>query len=101
MVPGEKRSHDRRVVSYPVRVEAGADAVLDGSIENLGALGALVLTSNLETHLEVGLEVRLLIDVPDGGGLEAEGVILRLDQEFAAGEIRRAFAVKFKSPLDL
>ncbi|MHC4932843.1 MAG: PilZ domain-containing protein [Planctomycetota bacterium] len=91
----EKRSHRRKVVRFAVRVTLEGGKVFDGMVENLGKLGALVTTSDLETPLEVGGKLDLEIEMPDGSKVETAGEILRLDQEFSQGEIRRALAVRF------
>jgi len=89
----EKRAHRRSPVALPVRVRAG-EAEMDGTIDNLGALGALISTSNLEAFLEVGDAVQLSIETT-GGPVEVDGVILRIDQEFTGGDIHRTIAVRF------
>jgi hypothetical protein len=89
----EKRAHKRTPVALPVRVRAG-EAEMDGTIDNLGALGALISTANLEALLEVGGAVQLSIETADGR-VDVDGVILRIDQEFTGGDIRRTIAVRF------
>jgi len=96
----EKRAHERAVTDLSVTVRCGGGAVLKGTVENLGALGALVSTPDLEAALDVGDKVTLSMPNASGGATEVEGEILRLEQEFAAGDIRRAFAVRFSEPFD-
>ncbi|MHC4547256.1 MAG: PilZ domain-containing protein [Planctomycetota bacterium] len=91
----EKRAHQRTAVAYPVRVRSTSGAEYEGTVENLGALGALVSTVDLEASIVVGDRVKLSIETPEGDLVEAVGEILRLEQEFARGEIRRSFAVRF------
>jgi hypothetical protein len=35
------------------------------------------------------------------GAIEAEGQVLRIEQEFSEGDIRLAFAVRFRAPIEL
>ena len=91
----EKRSHKRQVVHFAARVTLPGGKAFDGMVENLGKLGALVTTADLETPLEVGGSLDLAIERPDGSEVAAKGEILRLDQEFSAGEIRRTLAIRF------
>ena len=96
----DKRAHERAVTDLAVTVRGSGGAVLKGTVENLGSLGALVSTLDLEAALDVGDKVTLVLQAR-GRTVEAEGEILRLEQEFAAGDIRRAFAVRFTEPVDL
>jgi hypothetical protein len=92
----EKRAHERRSVRYAVRIRLSDGRRIDGCVENLGPLGAFVSTSDLEAHLEIGDHVALEIDLGgDREPAEAHGEVLRLEQEFSAGDIRRSFAVRF------
>ena len=91
----EKRAHERLVVRYRVEIRLGASNPIPGRVENLGTLGAFVTTLELEPHIEVGDLVELVIWVPEKEPFTVAGQVLRLDQEFAEGDIRRAFAVKF------
>jgi len=79
----------------PVLVRVASGSELSGKVENLGALGALVTTSDLEVAIVVGDQVTLVIDTPDRGQVEAAGEVLRLEQEFTGTDIRRSFAVRF------
>ena len=101
MAAGEKRAHARSNVRYACRVRLAEGRVLDGCVENLGVLGALVSTSDLEAGFDVGDHVGLTIEVPEHGPVDVEGEVLRLEQEFAAGDIRRAFAVRFNTSFAL
>lgn len=94
MTAEEKRSHERAVVRHKVTVQPSGGGDFEGFVENLGALGALVTTTELEAPLEIGQRVTLRFD-GEGGRRSIAGRILRLEQEFAGGEIRRAFAVRF------
>ena len=96
----EKRQHDRAVVRYPVRSRVG-EAAISGTVENLGALGALISTVELEPHLEVGSGLDLTITIADQGAVEVSGQILRVDQEFVGGEVQRAFAVRFDRAIEI
>jgi len=96
----EKRASERRAVRYAVRIRLADGRRIDGCVENLGELGAFVSTGDLEAHLEIGDHVVLEIEMGGDGRrddrpVEAQGEVLRLEQEFAAGDIRRSFAVRF------
>ena len=100
-VTREKRQHDRVVARYPVQIRAGEAATLAGTVENLGALGALISTVELEPHLDVGSELGLTMTIPGKGDVEVSGRILRVDQEFVDGEVQRAFAVRFDQAIEI
>jgi hypothetical protein len=92
----EKRASERRSVRYAVRIRLADGRRIDGCVENLGVLGAFVSTGDLEAHLEIGDHVVLEIEMGEAEKpVEAQGEVLRLEQEFAAGDIRRSFAVRF------
>ena len=97
----EKRAHERLVVRYRVEIHIGEGKPIPGRVENLGALGAFVTTLELEPHIEVGDMVELTIWVPEKEPFSVQGQVLRLDQEFAEGDIRRAFAVKFAHSVEI
>jgi len=100
MTGPERRSQKRERVDYPVRIRVASDEVFDGIVDNLGANGALVVTSYLEAALDVGTTVTLEIDTGKGIAV-AEGQVLRIEQEFAEGDIRLSFAVRFSRTLEL
>jgi hypothetical protein len=83
-------------VGLPVQVRSASGGEFDGKVENLGALGALVSTPDLEVAIVVGDQVTLVIEMPDRGPIEAVGEVLRLEQEFTGHDIRRSFAVRFE-----
>lgn len=99
----EKRAHERIPARYPVEVRCPSGATLAGTVENIGSLGALITTLDLETDLEVGDKVHLSISMPNlrggSGPVRVTGEVLRLEQEFTGGDIRRAFAVRFDDPV--
>jgi len=99
----DKRASDRVRVRYPVEVACPNGARIEGIVENLGALGALVTTLDLESGLEVGDRVFLTIQMPglhgSPGPVRVYGEVLRLEQEFSGGDIRRNFAVRFDEPV--
>jgi len=99
MVPDERRSHERTATNLPVEVETAEGARFAGTIENIGEYGVFVSTADLETPLATGAQVTLRFRTEAHGDVTRAGEVLRLDQEFAAGEIRRSFAVKFGEPL--
>ncbi len=97
----EKRQHERVVARYPVQICVGEEATISGTVENLGALGALISTVELEPPLDIGSELDLTIAVSGKGAIEVSGKILRVDQEFVDGEVRRAFAVRFDQAIEI
>ncbi len=97
----EKRQHERVVARHPVQIRVGDAATISGTVENLGALGALISTIELEPPLDVGSELDLAIVVSGKGAIEVSGQILRVDQEFVGGEVRRAFAVRFDQAIEI
>jgi hypothetical protein len=99
MAGDEKRAHERAIVRYPVQIRVDGQEIA-GTVENLGALGALITTVELEPQLEVGQRVGLTIAVSGGGSVDAAGEVLRVDQEFAGGEIRRTFAIRFDTAVE-
>ncbi|MCK6459367.1 MAG: PilZ domain-containing protein [Planctomycetes bacterium] len=99
MAGPERRSQRRERVDYPVRIRSGEEE-FDGSVDNLGANGALIVTSHLEAALDVGAAVSLEIDMGNGP-VSVDGEVLRIEQEFAEGDVRLAFAVRFSRPIDL
>jgi hypothetical protein len=100
MTGHERRSQRRERVGFPVRIRLASGEEFDGVIDNLGANGALIATSYLEAALDVGTEVTLEIDTGKGVA-RAAGEVLRIEQEFAEGDIRLAFAVRFSEPLEI
>ena len=101
MSSDERRAHERAVTQLPVRIENADGAVLEGVIENIGEYGVFVSTADLESSLESGARVTLRFELPGGGEVERSGEVLRLDQEFSGGDIRRSFAVKFDEAIDV
>ncbi|MEM8883953.1 MAG: PilZ domain-containing protein [Planctomycetota bacterium] len=99
MVPEERRAHERIETSLPVRVEVASGRSFDGTIENIGEYGVFVSTLDLETAFDVAETLTLRFTREDGTEVTAKGSVVRVDQEFTAGDIRRAFAVKFDEPL--
>ncbi|MCZ6573816.1 MAG: PilZ domain-containing protein [Planctomycetota bacterium] len=95
----ERRAFERARVAYTARVRRG-DEQLEATVENLGGLGALLATADLEVPLEPGDAIVLNIALPDRDPVDVEGEILRVEQELTGGEVRRAFAVRFLSPID-
>jgi len=100
MAGPERRSQRRERVDYPVRIRTASGEDFDGIVDNLGANGALVVTSHLEAALDVGAKVEIEIDTGKGVA-NAEGEVLRIEQEFAEGDIRLAFAIRFLKPIEL
>ena len=97
----ERRAHERAAARLPVAIVNAAGAVVDGVIENIGEYGVFVSTADLESHLESGSRVTLRFRLPSGEDVERTGEVLRLDQEFSGGDIRRSFAVRFDEAIDV
>jgi len=100
MTGREQRAHERTTVKWPVAIQKEAGSEFPGTVENLGALGALVSSPELEPSLVIGDRVTLRLE-HDGTTISAAGEIVRVDQEFAAGDIRRTFAVKFDAEIEI
>ena len=92
----ERRAHERVSVTIEARLRLASGKELTGRIENIGDLGAYVSTADLDGSIEVGDSVTVIFD-KDGETVERTGEVLRHDQEFTGGEIRRAVAVRFTS----
>ncbi len=97
----EKRQHERTVVRYPARITVGESHEIAATVENLGVLGALISTVELEPHVDVGTELAMVIAVSGQGPIDVTGEVLRVDQEFAGGEVRRTFAVRFSTAIEI
>ncbi len=100
MAGPERRQQKRERVDFPVRIRLGSGEEFEGLVDNLGTNGALVATPHLEAALEVGARLTLRIDTGKGA-VQAEGEVLRIEQEFAEGDIRLSFAVRFTRPIKL
>jgi hypothetical protein len=98
-VSQEKRAHERIVARFPAELKTADGRTVKGRAENLGPLGVLVTTQDLEIPIVVGDELGLTLWLPDREPLETRGEVLRADQEFAEGDLRRTFAVKFDAPV--
>ena len=101
MLPDERRAHERAATSLPVEITVASGTVIEGTIENIGQFGVFISTADLETVLDSGAPVKLRFTLPDGEQIEREGDVLRLDQEFTAGDIRRSFAVRFDDAIEV
>ncbi len=99
MVPGEKREHARVTVNYPARVEVEGAGAFDAVIENVGSMGALLASSDIEVPMESGTFVQLVIAMGALGEVRVRGEVVRSDQELAGADIRRIFAVRFDTPI--
>lgn len=97
----ERRAHERAVSDLPVEIRGADGVTIEGVIENIGEYGVFVSTADLESPLEVGARVTLRFRPSNGEEVERAGEVLRLDQEFAGGDIRRSFAVRFDTPIDV
>ena len=97
----DKRAHQRQTATYPVHVGLEGGGEFEGVVENIGTLGALIATNEIEIPLDSGQRVSLRILLEGDQGIAVSGEIVRVEQELAAGEIRRALAVRFDEPLDL
>ncbi|MFQ5844066.1 MAG: PilZ domain-containing protein [Planctomycetota bacterium] len=95
----ERRAYERARVQYQARARCDDGRELLATVENLGGLGALLATADLDVALEPGESVALEIEIPDRGPVAVRGEILRVEQELTGGEVRRAIAVRFLQPL--
>jgi len=96
----ERRAHERESVTIEARLRLACGKELPARIENIGEFGAYVSTAELDGSIEVGDIVQLFHDSADGaesGEAERSGEVLRHDQEFTGGEIRRAVAIRFET----
>ncbi|MHC4953975.1 MAG: PilZ domain-containing protein [Planctomycetota bacterium] len=93
----ERRAHERTAADLTAEVRLGSGTVLAARIENMGELGVYISTADLDGVIEVGDQVTIAFE-RDGQSVERTGEVLRHDQEFTGGEIRRAFAVRFVNP---
>lgn len=100
MTGDERRAFERHAVQATARVTLPSGTELECRVENLGELGVYLSTSELDGVIEVGDQVRVVVS-RDSGTVERSGEVLRHDQEFAGGEIRRAFAVRFDASIDV
>jgi len=99
MAGPEKREHRRVPVKYEARVRLMGGEEFDAGVENLGAMGALLSTIDLDATMEVGDHVELRIAMGPRGEVRVPGEVVRVDQELDEAEIRRAFAVRFDVPI--
>lgn len=99
MAAPEKRGHERVRVRYPARLRVGGGQAVEAVVENLGAMGALLTTAELEVPMEVGDRAELSIEMGARGKVAVPGEIVRIDQELMGAEIRRAVAVRFDVPV--
>ncbi|MHC4960040.1 MAG: PilZ domain-containing protein [Planctomycetota bacterium] len=96
----EKRAHERVVARFPVEIKTSDGRMIKGRAENLGQLGVLLTTPDLEAPIAMGDSVGLTLWLPEREPFEARGQVLRVDQEFAEGDLRRTFAIKFDEPVE-
>jgi len=101
MAHDERRAHERTAANIPVTIETPGGGTMEGTIENMGQFGIFVSTTDLETALGTGARVTARFTVAGGESVERAGEVLRLDQEFAGGDIRRSFAVRFDEAIDV
>jgi hypothetical protein len=99
MAAPEKRGHERVRVRYPATLRVAGGASIEAVVENLGAMGALLSTADLEVPMEVGDRAELSIEMGARGMVVVPGEIVRVDQELSGADIRRACAVRFDVPV--
>ena len=100
MSGAERRAFERFETQLPARVTLPSGTELECQVENIGELGVYLSTADLDGVIEVGDTVTVRI-TREGSKIERGGQVLRHDQEFTSGEIRRAFAVRFDEPIDV
>jgi len=94
MTGDDRRAFERIDARLPARVILSSGKELEGRVENVGELGVYLSTTELDGVIEVGDKVTVSYDHA-GNRVERTGEVLRHDQEFSGGEIRRAIAVRF------
>ena len=97
MTGDERRAFERIDARLPARVTLGSGKEFDARIENVGELGLYLSTGELDGTIEVGVKVTVAFDHA-GKRIERTGEVLRHEQEFTGGEIRRALAIRFDEP---
>jgi hypothetical protein len=96
----DRRAFERFDAQHPARATLPSGAELECRVENIGELGVYLSTADLDGVIEVGDVVTVALE-RNGVTLERKGEVLRHDQEFTSGEIRRSFAVRFAEPIEL
>ena len=96
----ERRAVERLDTQLPARATLPSGAEIECRVENIGELGVYLSTADLDGVIEVGDTVTVNI-VRDGTKIDRSGQVLRHDQEFTSGEIRRSFAVRFDEPIEV
>ena len=96
----ERRAYERFDAALPARATLPSGAEVECRVENIGELGVYLSTADLDGVIEVGDTVRVSV-VRDGVTIERDGQVLRHDQEFTSGEIRRSFAIRFDEPIEV
>ena len=90
----DRRAHVRISVIIEAKLHLASGGELPARIENIGEFGAYVSTDKLDGLIEVGDKVTLSYE-QNGKRFDRPGEVLRHDQEFTGGEIRRAVAIRF------
>ena len=96
----ERRAFERFDTSLPARVTLPSGAEIECRVENIGELGVYLSTAELDGAIEDGDRLTVFVE-RDGKTIERTGEVLRHDQEFTGGEIRRSFAVRFDKPIEI
>ena len=94
MASDERRAHERKRADISVHVTLTDDATFEGRIENIGEYGVFFTSTNLDSSIEAGDKLALRFQYK-GTDFERDGSVVRIDQEFSAGEVRRSIAIRF------
>jgi hypothetical protein len=99
----ERRIHSRLPTHVPARVLHGGEC-LDGTVENIGEGGVFFATEILEQPVDEGSDVDVEIRGTRDGvpvTLRIPGTILRTERYFDGAAVVRAFAIRFREPIQL
>ncbi len=98
MTSDERRAHERKRADLPVHGTLTGGATMEGRIENIGEYGVFFTSTDLDCSIEAGDRMSLRFRYQDSD-FERDGIVVRIDQEFAAGEVRRSIAIRFEVPI--
>lgn len=99
-MPDERRRTERVAVQVPARLRLGGGREAAVTIRNVGELGMLVSSTDLELEIHEGeralLEHPRLVDgKPTGAHVSTAAAVVRVELEFDPGAITREIALFF------
>jgi len=102
----ERRAFQRFDAGTPARVVLRSGTEIVCRVENAGALGIFLSTAELDGVIEVGDRLTVSFEhsmssEKSAAAIKRTGEVLRHEQEFTGGEIRRAFAIRFDEPIEV